>query len=65
MTGGDYGIWVNNYEGYNSNANNTSATVDGVTIDGAKIGINVWDSPSNTNGATVTAIAHQQHPHQT
>ena len=36
VTGGDYGIWVNNYEGYNSNANNTSATINGVTIDGAR-----------------------------
>ena len=55
VTGGDYGIWVNNFEGYNSNANHTSVTVDGVTIDGAVIGINVWDSLSNTNAATVTA----------
>ena len=56
ITGGDYGVWVNNYEGYTSNAGNTSATINGATIDGAKVGINVWDSPSNTNGSTVNAI---------
>lgn len=55
ITGGDYGVWVNNYEGYSSNAGNTSATINGVAINGAKVGINVWDSPSNTNGATVAA----------
>ena len=56
VTGGDYGVWVNNFEGYSSNANNTSVTINGLTIDGAGIGVNIWDSVSNTNGATVTAI---------
>lgn len=56
VTGGDYGVWVNNYEGYSGNAGNTFVTLDGITIDGAGIGVNVWDSPSNTNSATVSAI---------
>lgn len=56
VTGGQYGVWVNNFEGYASDAGNTSITVDGVSISNASIaGINVWDSPSNTNSATVTA----------
>ena len=56
VTGGDYGVFVNNFEGYNSNADNTSVTIDGVTINGAKVGVYVKDSPLNTNGATVSAI---------
>ena len=30
VTGGDYGVWVNNFEGYSSNANNTFVTIQGV-----------------------------------
>ena len=56
VTGGDYGIFVNNYEGYNSNANNTAIKIDGVTILNSGIaGVYVKDSTSNTNGATVYA----------
>ncbi len=59
ITGVGLGINVNNFEGYpsaGSNANNTSATIDGVTVTGATIaGIRVNDNPSNTNGATVSA----------
>jgi parallel beta-helix repeat protein len=56
VEGGDYGIFVNNFEGYSDNADNTSVAIDGVTIRNAKIaGIYVKDSPSNTNGSTVHA----------
>ena len=55
VSGVDYGVWVNNYEGYNSNANNTHITVSGMNIAAEQIGVYVFDSPSNTNGSTVTA----------
>ena len=56
-------IWqrinVNNFEGYptaGSNAGNTFATIDGVTVTGATLaGIRINDNPSNTNYATVYA----------
>jgi hypothetical protein len=50
------GINVNNYEGYNSDANNTTASIDGVSISNASVaGILVNDNNSNTNAATVNA----------
>jgi len=51
------GINVNNYEGYyNSNAGNTSATIDGVNISSVgDAGIKVHDNPANSNNATVAA----------
>ena len=56
ISGVQLGINVNNFEGYNSDANNTSALIDGVAISGATIaGIKVHDNPSNTNNATVAA----------
>ncbi|MBN1922207.1 MAG: hypothetical protein JW892_13245 [Anaerolineae bacterium] len=56
VTGGDYGVFVNNFEGYSGNANNTAVTINGVTIVGSDVaGVYVKDSPSNTNGATVYA----------
>lgn len=56
VTGVQLGINVNNFEGYNSNADPTSATIDGVAITNATVaGIKVHDNPSNTNGATVAA----------
>ena len=56
VTGGDYGVFVNNYEGYSSNAGNTAVKIDGVTVLGSAIaGVYVKDSPSNTNDATVYA----------
>ena len=55
VSGADIGVWINNYEGYNSNAANTSAIVNGMVITEAKAGIMVWDSPSNTNGSSVSA----------
>ena len=56
VTGGTYGVFINNYNGYNSNANNTHMIVDGVTITGADTaGVYVYDNPANTTPATVTA----------
>ena len=59
ISGVGLGINVNNFESYpstGSNANNTSATIDGVTISGTSIaGIKVHDNPSNTNGSTASA----------
>jgi hypothetical protein len=57
ITGVQLGINVNNREGYdNSNGNNTSATIDGVTITNPSIaGVKVHDNPANSNGATVSA----------
>jgi hypothetical protein len=56
ITGVKQGINVNNFEGYSSNADNTSAIIDGVTITNASIeGIKINDNPLNTNNATVKA----------
>ncbi len=60
VTGGDYGVWVNNFDGYpmstGSNGGSTAIKVDGVTILTSKIaGVYVKDNPSNTSGATVYA----------
>ena len=55
VTGVDYGVWVNNFEGYASDGDNTHVTVDGVEISASQIGVYVLDSASNTNGSSVTA----------
>lgn len=56
VNGGDYGVFVNNFEGYATNANSTSITIQGVISRNAKVaGIYVKDSPDNTNDATVHA----------
>ena len=59
ISGVGLGVNVNNYESYpstGSNANNTAATIDGVTVTGATTaGIRVNDNPLNSNGATVAA----------
>jgi hypothetical protein len=56
INGGDYGVFVNNFEGYSDNAANTDIIIDGVTSQNAKVaGFYVKDSPLNTNGATVHA----------
>ena len=55
VTGVDYGVWVNNFEGYNSDGGDTHVTVDGVEITAGQIGVYVLDSVSNTNGSSVTA----------
>lgn len=56
VTGADYGVWVNNYEGYSSDGGDTAILVDGLTIEDAEIGINVWDSPDNTTDTSVSAV---------
>lgn len=57
VTGGDHGVFVNNWEGYDSNSTHTAVTVKSVTItDAAEAGVYVKDSPNNTNGATVSAV---------
>lgn len=56
VTGVDYGVWVNNYEGYNSDAMNTSLAVDGLSITAGEIGVYVLDSPLNTNNSSVAAL---------
>ena len=56
ISGVTIGVSVNNYEGYLSNANNTAALIDGVTISSVTTaGIKVHDNPLNSNGATVNA----------
>ena len=54
VTGVDYGVWVNTYEGYESNASNTQVTISGGTITASQIGVYVEDSPEN---GTATATA--------
>lgn len=55
ISGVDYGVWVNNYEGYNSDGSNTRLFVDHVMITASDIGAYVLDSPNNTNGSSVFA----------
>jgi parallel beta-helix repeat protein len=55
VTGVDYGVWVNTYEGYSSPAHNTQVTVSGLDITASQIGVWVEASPKNTTGATATA----------
>lgn len=55
ISGVDYGVWVNNFEGYNSNAANTRLFVENMSISASSVGAYVLDSPSNTNGSTVFA----------
>ncbi|MCC6123956.1 MAG: right-handed parallel beta-helix repeat-containing protein, partial [Pirellulales bacterium] len=57
VSGADYGVWLNNYEGYSSDGGSTVLTIDGLSISGASLaGVYVKDSPSNTNGSTVHAV---------
>lgn len=57
ITDCDYGVWVNNYDGYSSTGNSSTATVNNVAISGASLaGVYVKDNPLNSNGATVHAI---------
>ena len=58
VTGGDYGVWVNNYTGYTSAATSTAITIDGVDISNASLaGIYVQDDPLNTNVTPPTVNA--------
>lgn len=56
----DYGIFANNYEGYNGNAGDGAhVTIDGASISASEIGIYVLDSPNNTAatpGAVVVTV---------
>jgi parallel beta-helix repeat protein len=61
VSGVEYGIWINNWEGYptsGSNAGTTSALIDGVEIDNASIaGIYLKDNPLNTSGPAAFVYA--------
>jgi hypothetical protein len=56
ISGVDVGVFLNNYEGYSSNAaDGAHATLNGVFIDAADIGVRLLDSPSSTSNAAVEA----------
>ncbi|HNT55770.1 MAG TPA: hypothetical protein PKG95_13715, partial [Anaerolineaceae bacterium] len=56
VSGADYGVWVNNYDGYGSNADDTSITLVGVQISDASLaGVYVLDNPAEADGDPVTA----------
>ncbi|MBY0588251.1 right-handed parallel beta-helix repeat-containing protein, partial [bacterium] len=55
VQGVDYGVWVNNYEGYLSDAGNTSVALGNLSISAGLKGVWVYDSPLNTNNAQVSA----------
>ena len=55
VTGVGYGVWVNTYEGYNSPADVTQATISGVSINASQIGVYVEDSPLNASHPAVSA----------
>jgi hypothetical protein len=56
VTGVDYGVWVNTYEGYGpSDAGPTQLSVSGLGITAKQIGIWVEDSAANTNHPAATA----------
>ncbi len=48
VTGVQYGVWANSFEGYNSNGSTLSASVSGLTVTGGTAGIYVEDSAANT-----------------
>ena len=51
----DIGIFLNNYEGYNSDANNGAhANIDGADIT-ASVGVRLLDSPSSSTNAQIVA----------
>jgi autotransporter-associated beta strand protein len=57
ITDCDYGVWINNYDGYVSSGDASTMTVNGVEISGASLaGVYVKDNALNSNGATVHAI---------
>ncbi len=55
VTGVNYGVWVNNFEGYSSDGNDTSLYIEGLSVNASDVGIYVYDSPDNTNGSSVFA----------
>ncbi len=54
VTGVDYGVWVNSFEGYNSAGGPAQATISDVGITASQIGLYVEDSPGGGH-ATVSA----------
>lgn len=54
----DFGVWVNDYDGYQSAGGSTKATVTNLTINGASAaGVYVQDDPrASTNGVIVSAV---------
>ncbi len=53
----DYGVWVNTFEGYASNADGSQVTVNGANISARQIGVYVEQSPANTNPTPAHASA--------
>ncbi len=52
----NYGVWVNNWDGYNSQGSSTHATISGVDIVGASLaGVYAQDDPQSSNGSIVDA----------
>jgi hypothetical protein len=56
ITNANYGVWVNNWDGYDSQGDSTKATISGVSISGASVaGVYVQDDPRSANGSIVRA----------
>jgi autotransporter-associated beta strand protein len=57
VSNANYGVWVNDYDGFQSPGGSTTATITGVTIAGASLaGVYVQDDPrASTNGVVVQA----------
>lgn len=56
VSGTDYGVWVNNFDGYNSDADNTAIILSGVQISDITLaGVYILDNPSEVHGHTVKA----------
>jgi len=70
ISGVDYGVWINNWEGYptttGSNAGSTTVSIDNIAIDGAKLaGVYIHDNPLNTKGTTAFVHANIQNSDMT
>ena len=53
----NYGVFANNYEGYNSNAGSgANVTIDGANITASDIGVYVLDSPNNTADPSASVV---------
>ena len=55
VTGVQYGVWVNSYEGYSIPAGTTHATISGVSISASQVGVYVEDSSANSSHPAVSA----------
>jgi hypothetical protein len=52
----NYGVWVNDYDGYQSPGGSTGATVAGVNISGAALaGVYVQDDPRASTSGVLAA----------